>query len=352
MSPYISVLLPVYNGGKTLKNAIMSIQNQTFTDWELLILNEFGSDDGSAEIASAFSESDRRIKLLQNAEQLGLAKTLNHGIRVAKGQLIARIDADDIAYPKRFKKQIDFLQKNPSVGICGTWQKHVSSTGCWIHKTPRDHEILAISLMFSCEMCHSTIMMRKSVLLKNDLFYDSEYEAEDFELWSRAISVTYLSNIPEVLGEYSYGNNISDKKMMLLKKEHGKICAKTMNRILDVDFDQKQQELLNAWENIFLSEVNHRNRKGKLLTFKKMLMDLDDANQRIKMFDSYKFRGVLRARWAWANWNIRIEPRQIATIDGVFSPIHFHKLIRLNQMLKTIHSPKMLLKKIMERLAR
>ena len=90
----------------------MSVQNQSFFDWELIIVNDFGSDDGSVEVIHEFMEGDSRIVLIQNDERLGLAESLNVGIRHAKGTYIARVDADDPSFPERFKRQVEFLEKS------------------------------------------------------------------------------------------------------------------------------------------------------------------------------------------------------------------------------------------------
>ena len=179
-------------------------------------------------------------------------------------------------------------------------------------------------------------MMRKKVLIKNNLFYDPRYQAEDFELWSRAICVTKLSNIPEVLGEYRHGNNISDKKKKLLEEEHGKICAKTIYKILGVHFDENQQFLLNSWRNIFCQNQERKMRNLRLSEYKQMLISLDIANKKMEIFSIDKFRGVLKKRWAWANWNICIKLTEIEKLESVFKNMPFNKLIRIWQIFKSI----------------
>ena len=123
--PKITVLMPVYNGEKYLRESVDSILNQTFTDFELLIIND-GSTDSSMEILNSYSDS--RIRIVTNEVNLRLIKTLNKGIDLATGEYIARMDCDDIADPKRLEIQLQYMEKHPDVAVCGTGVKAVSYT--------------------------------------------------------------------------------------------------------------------------------------------------------------------------------------------------------------------------------
>ncbi len=115
-APLVSVVLPVYNAGPTLPQALASIQLQTFHDWELIVI-----DDGSTnDCMAGFSASDDRIRVVQDGRNLGLAGRLNQGIDLARGQYLARMDQDDVAYPSRLERQVEFLERNPNVDLAGT----------------------------------------------------------------------------------------------------------------------------------------------------------------------------------------------------------------------------------------
>ncbi len=116
--PKISVVLPVYNSEKYIAEAVQSILDQTFTDFELLIIND-ASTDGTLQILESFK--DDRLKIINNPTNLKVVKSLNKGLELAQGEFIARMDADDIAYPQRFEKQIAYFKKYPQVDVCGTW---------------------------------------------------------------------------------------------------------------------------------------------------------------------------------------------------------------------------------------
>ena len=128
MSPKVTVLMPVYNAEKYLIEAIRSILTQSFMDYELLIIND-GSTDDSLKIIKSFS--DKRIRLVQNERNIGQANSLNKGIKLARGEYIVRMDADDISLSERIKKQVKFMDANPEIGISGTWIKPLYEKLVW-----------------------------------------------------------------------------------------------------------------------------------------------------------------------------------------------------------------------------
>ena len=208
MSPIISVLLPVYNGEKFLKEAIESVLNQSFDDFELVIIDD-GSTDDSCNII--FSYQDARIRFLRNEQNIGLIKTLNKGINESKGKYIARMDADDICREDRFVKQVEFLEQHPSYGIVGSWCSIINSSKKIEYHT--SHESLQFALLNYCCFVHPSVMIRKSVLTEYQLYFDSQYvHSEDYELWTRLLTKTKAANLPEYLLSYrEHENQISSK---------------------------------------------------------------------------------------------------------------------------------------------
>ena len=327
----ISVVMPVYNGEEFLRESIDSIIGQTFIDWELIIVNEFGSNTAATELLEEYGSNDVRIRVIQNQTRLGIAESLNIGIRAAEGEYIARMDADDRSYSSRFQKQIDFLEKNPEIGICGTWQRHHGRWGTWIHRPPANRRELAASLLFSCEMCHSTVMMRREVLVSNGLFYNGAYAAEDFELWGRALAVTELANLPEVLGEYRYGNTLTARKQDALGKEHGALCAVAIERMLGLRLRETDFPLLNTWRNPFRFERSQKRKRKDLERYAGILRLVWDANKSCAAFEPESLLRVLRRRWTWARWDIEVSGEGTPDIDGVFRPVPVPRLQWLGQ---------------------
>lgn len=227
--PKISVIMPLYNGEKYLKEAIDSILHQTYADFELLLIDDASSDNTENVIRSY---NDNRIVYIKNEENLGLIKTLNKGLNFAKGEFIARMDQDDIADVTRFKKQINLFEKNPDLGVCGTW---FTCFGDQIKERVLDHpendEDIKISLLGRSTLGHPTVMMRKSAI--QDLRYDENYtSAEDYEFWIRLSRVTKLQNIPESLLQYRFhDSNISVLDQPLQAENAKKIIGNQLKYI-------------------------------------------------------------------------------------------------------------------------
>src|SRR6185295_9135648 len=159
--PQVSVLMSVYNGEKYLKEAMESILNQSFSDFEFLIFND-SSTDSSREIILSYN--DPRIVLIDNKKNIGLTKTLNKGISLAKGKYIARMDADDVCHPERLNEQVNYLDKNAEVAVCGTWVQFLNENE--VVKLPtKKNEIKTLLFCNSC-LAHPSVMIRKSFLEK------------------------------------------------------------------------------------------------------------------------------------------------------------------------------------------
>jgi len=197
--PLVSVILSVYNGAPYLKEAIDSILDQTFTDFEFIIVDD-GSTDETPKILDEFT--DVRIIRLENTKNLGLVRSLNSALDIAKGELIARMDADDISLPERFAKQVAFLEKHSQIGVLGTAISQVDKRGRRISVLvpPIHHEIILWQMLFGCPIFHPTVMMRRKVLTTIG-YYDVNFtHIEDIDLWSRLLlNGTRFANLSEAL---------------------------------------------------------------------------------------------------------------------------------------------------------
>lgn len=202
----ISVVMPVYNPNKDwFKQAVESILQQTYSDFELIIADD-GSEENIDELIKCFN--DIRIKYLKLPHR-GIAPTLNSGFDIAEGEYIARMDADDISLPDRFKIQVEFLDNNPEYSVCGSSIK-VFGTESNIWNYPRNPKYF--DFLKGCYVAHPAIMLRKEDFNKYDLRYKSDIACEDYELWSRAVRTLKFYNLPIPLLKYRlHGDNISLK---------------------------------------------------------------------------------------------------------------------------------------------
>ena len=206
-TPRISVLMPAYNSEKYIAAAIESILNQTFTDFEFIIIND-GSTDDTAKIVDEYAKRDNRIKFVNNSKNKGLIGVLNEGLNLARGEYIARMDSDDISLPTRFERQIAYMELHPKCGVLGTWFQMFGNATNIVRHPKR---INLLNLLRDQHVGHPTVMIRKSVIDKYGFRYDPDYKhAEDFELWSRMVMITEIHNLPEILLRYRWADtNIS-----------------------------------------------------------------------------------------------------------------------------------------------
>ena len=195
--PKISVIMAVYNGGKYLGGAIDSILNQTFKDFEFIVVND-GSTDNTEEILNTYS--DRRLRTITQ-ENMGLAKSLNKAIKISKGRYIARMDADDLSLPKRLELQVAFLDKYKNVGLIGTASNYINEDGRILLTVsmPADNEIIQKRLLKENCFVHGSVMIRREVLEKVG-YYREEFKcSQDYDLFLRIAKHYKVGNLKEVL---------------------------------------------------------------------------------------------------------------------------------------------------------
>lgn len=256
MSPIISVLLPVYNGEKFLKEAIDSVLCQSFTSFELLIIDD-GSTDDSCNIVLGYHDS--RIRFLRNEKNIGLINTLNKGLEIAKGNYLARIDADDYMHPTRLEQQVHFLDANKDYVLVGSSVQLVRD-GIEIEgdilKYYSDHDDIVFSMSFYCPFIHPSIMLRMGIVRERQLKFDLGYlHAEDYEFWTRIVRYGKVYNLDENLTYYRvHSNQISNVHLDLQKKQMKKIQVKFLNENL-LNFNEQEKLCLFFIENSYPSSV-------------------------------------------------------------------------------------------------
>lgn len=193
--PLVTVLLPVYNAERFIAEAVQSVLNQTFTDFELLVIDD-GSTDRSAEIIKRFS--DPRIRYLKNETNQRLIKTLNRGLLEAKGEFIARMDSDDVCFPQRLERQLQFFKREQDVSVAGTFAIRIDETGRHgsLIQKPVGSE-LARSVWLPTPLLHPTVMMRRNLVDKGFVYDETCLHCEDYDLWIRLAQAGYrLENLP------------------------------------------------------------------------------------------------------------------------------------------------------------
>lgn len=236
--PEISVAFPVYNGEQYLAEAIDSILAQTFTNFELIIVDD-GSTDNSLQVLEKYQRCDPRIRLVAR-ENRNLVATLNQIIDLARGKWIARMDQDDIALPHRFERQLEWL-KDTGADISGSWVRRFGSSDKRIVRLRQTDEAIKMEMLFSSPFAHPSVMMRTALV--KQLRYDNAWEkAEDYDLWRRAAEAGWrMTNVPEVL--------------LLYRMHESQISTATSTRQQQLTLKIQRR----YWESIFdAMQLDHR----------------------------------------------------------------------------------------------
>ena len=217
-NPNISVVMSVFNGASYLHESIESILNQSYKNFEFIIIND-GSTDETLEIIKSYKDS--RIVLISRKNK-GLIDSLNEAISLAKGEYIARMDADDISYPTRLDEQYTFMEKNADIVVCGAWAKKFG-TDNGLSCTPVDDKNIREKFVITSPFIHPSVFIRKSSLRKECIKYDSNYiHAEDYKLWLELLRVGKCANIPKVLLRYRVSQGQISNKYRIVQHESAK----------------------------------------------------------------------------------------------------------------------------------
>lgn len=257
-TPKISVVMSCYNRKDYVSDAIESILNQTYKDFEFIIIDDC-STDGTREIIQKYADKDSRIVFIKNAHNLGLISNLNTGLELAKGEYIARMDDDDISLPERFEKQVKYLDEHQDITVLGTFIETFGKEDSmsWVNEC--DSSIINIIINFFNPMCHPTVMIRNKFLKEHHLQYAAEaLHAEEYDLWKNiSLKDGKLANLPEILLKYRVHEN-----SITLSKKTRKIQRDTANKIktelLKRYFNPKETNNIITTINKYPFEANNK----------------------------------------------------------------------------------------------
>jgi glycosyltransferase involved in cell wall biosynthesis len=284
----ISVVMPVYKGDNHLSEAVDSVLNQTFSDFEFIIICDDPTNE-TRDILDRYKQEDSRMKIYYQERQ-GLVNSLNKGISLAKGEYIIRMDADDISLPTRFEKQVEFMDNNPEIGISGTWVKIIGDVPEYILKHPPDHEAIMANMLFFCTIAHPSVIFRREVFHENKLCYDqNETYAEDYGLWIRAADIIRFANIPQV--HLCYRLHSSNTNADIQKGVSGKIRLSQIRK-LGINPTKAEFEVHEA-----ISNHTFKADKHFILLAKSWLEKLQATNSEKNIYPEPTFSKVLVHYW-------------------------------------------------------
>jgi len=279
----VSVLMPVYNSEDYLDTAIMSVLNQTFNNFEFLIINDC-STDNSLNLISSYT--DDRIRVFSMKENSGISETLNFGLSKARGRYVVRMDSDDICLPNRIKKQVEFLENNKNYALCGSNYKILNTE--YKVNLPENHDLIKVYLLKNCCIAHPTVVFRKSILEQNKLLYSKENEpAEDYNLWVKLILKGKFYNIQEELLEY----RVHEKQI----SQKNKIAQDRKSFEVKIDYLKSFYKSLTKNEVTLLEKHFIKKKKIEELDIKKLknfLIKIKKANKKERFCDENNFKKI------------------------------------------------------------
>ena len=279
-NPLISVILPVYNSANYILECLESIKIQTIQNFELILIDD-KSTDKSLEITEDYLKNNLygKFKIIKNKSNIGITRCLNKAFKISNGKYIARIDADDINKPDRFKIQFKYLERNNDISIVGSNVEYIDKKSKFIQHSdlPLSHVDIKSSLFLYNPMVHSTIFFRKKVFIKYP-YNEKFYTTQDYEMYCRIINYYKIANIKKPLAKYRIHNQtVSKKKYGLQKKNTLLIQKKIYTQNFDNYFPLKKFKLFN---NFFMADYNHI--KKNVRNFNMFLLEMFDLLDNLK----------------------------------------------------------------------
>lgn len=303
-NPLVTVLLPCYNAELYVEEAVRSMMQQTYTNLEILLIDDC-STDGTNAILSRLALEDNRIRLVRNEPNLKLIKTLNKGLDLANGIYIARMDADDISLPVRIEKQMNFMLSNPEVDLCGTNYIMIDGEGLEIGCSDYPLNDIRENLLFNCPVAHPSVLFKKETIIRVGKYNEEMFNAEDYELWLRVVSVGCIKNISDKLLLYRWhGNNISLIGGIGQNIDTIRLALKTHKHQLGFPLDfidyHAKSIAVGGWKTSTAKEINgfYQWEKALLFSFKdnaKTIIQFLRRKQEVAVFcvlKNHKFNSV------------------------------------------------------------
>ena len=286
--------MPVHNGAEYLRASVESILGQTCRDFELLMVND-GSTDGTPELLARFATDDPRVRVIGGVARLGFSGALNLGLTQARGALIARMDADDIAVPDRLAVQSGFLRDHPAVGLCGGRVQAFGLRKGTFHCPPLTAEETLCYALFDNPFAHPTIMMRRDLVNRHGLRFDPTFcPSDDYELWSRCVRLFPCANVNRVLLNYRvHAKSMSEADW----GEMDRLAARIAARELDALGLPTNDETIRFHRNLGRGRCFPIRQREELIRCEQWLQALIAANASRERYPAVTFRRTVGDIW-------------------------------------------------------
>ncbi|MCX6197822.1 MAG: glycosyltransferase family A protein [Bacteroidetes bacterium] len=334
--PSITVLMPVYNAEKYLREAIDSILQQTFTDFEFLIIND-GSTDRSEEIILTYT--DPRIRYEKNEQNIKLIATLNKGFELVTTKYVVRADADDINSLNRLELQYKFMEQHPDVGLSGTaYESFGEGKLPAVVRYAPDHNTICWKHFYQIHLSHGTSIFRMSVVRKHNLFFDAAFaHAEDYELFTRFSRVSRLANLQQVLYKVRHHEHEVSRLFSNVQKENSFRVKQRQFQAMGFMATTKEIELFGK-----IAQHEYEKSEGFIADARSLLERLVEANRKTAFVEITFFNKHIGQFWFNVAYNCS-SVGLFAWKEFFASPLH--KNISLDAFARIKFLMKVLIKK-------
>lgn len=251
MQPLVSVIIPIYKAEEFIVEALRSVMDQTYKNLEIILIND-KSPDRSIELAQQLTANDPRIQIVDNKYEKGIVGALNTGLEIAAGELVARMDADDVCFPDRIEKQVRFMDEHPEIAVSSGSVEVIGKHSGLKFEYPTDPEVAAIFPLLNSPVAHPATILRAGFFKQHNLRYDYEYQyGEDIDLWQRVLDAGgQIGNLAEVILKYRTHNasitvEYASRNGDLAHKVRMRIMGKLGLRLSDTE--SQTLSLLAGW---------------------------------------------------------------------------------------------------------
>jgi len=290
MDPCVSVLMPAFNAEAYINEAIDSVLAQTYTDFELLVVND-GSTDATG--SRVLNYSDSRIRLIDKPNNEGLAAARNTALYAARGRYVAWLDSDDIAHPSRLGLQVSMLDRKPEVGMCGSWVKTIGSEEQRTWRYPRKAKYLRAHMLFDDPFATSAVTMVRDIALNHGiLFNEDNAPAEDYDVWEQISCISHAINIPRVLTSHRiHGGQTSTREAHRTANAVRRIQERQFQR-LGLTLGESEWEIHNLIGVCWGEGFDHSHAGAAM----EWLSRIVEANEASSVYDKRALRRVVQRK--------------------------------------------------------
>ena len=291
MLPCVSVVLPVYNVAPYIEATIASILEQTFADFELLVLDDCSTDDTAARVQSI---RDPRLRFIRNPRNLGRAGTDNAALPHVRGKFIAKMDGDDLCHPERLARQVAFLESNPDVNVVGAWIQNFGAS-TYLNRYPASPDAAQVLTLFTLPTGNPAVMLRASLFRDQGLVYNNALrQTEDYDFFARYVRELRVASLPEPLIQYRVLPHTNAAKTNILV-ERATVSDEVRARLLTdwgLAYSARELQVYNT-----IAALEHPLGDVSLAEVETWLQRLIQYNEEQPLFEPAALRRGLGGRW-------------------------------------------------------